>query len=125
MDTHSLLRPLGYLLLAGGCLLAFISALVPHFDTGHRLMVSVLLTGLLPYLVLGLALPYLRGWALALPALLMVVIHAWLVLTQRFMYYQGYSDGMIYYLPLALAAAAATLLAWALRRSPCGRGNGA
>jgi hypothetical protein len=27
---------------------------------------------------------------------------------------------MIYYVPLALALAAAALLAWALRRSPCG-----
>lgn len=120
MDTQSFLRPLSYLVLAAGALLAFVSALVPHFDAGHRLMVSVLLTGLLPYLVLGLALPYLRGWAQALPALLMVAIHAWLVLWQRFVAYQGYSDGMIYYVPLALALAATALLAWALRRSPCG-----
>jgi hypothetical protein len=83
-------------------------------------MLSVLLTGLLPYLVFGLALPYLRGWTLALPALLMVGVHAWLVLIQRFVAYQGYSDGMIWYVPLALALAASVLLAWALRRSPCG-----
>jgi hypothetical protein len=120
MDIQSVLRPLTYLLLVSGCPLAFISALVPHFDTGHRLMLSVLLTGLLPYLVFGLALPYLRGWALALPALLMVGVHAWLVLMQRFVAYQGYSDGMIWYVPLALALAASVLLAWALRRSPCG-----
>jgi len=120
MNRQSLLRPLSYLLLAGGCLLAFIAALVPHYDAGHRLMVSVLLTGLLPYLVLGLALPYLRGWALALPALVGVATHAWLVLTQRFLDYQGYSDGMIYYVPLALAAAATGVLIWALRTSPCG-----
>ena len=120
MDAQSPLRPLGYLLLAAGGLLAFVSALVPHFDAGHRLMVSVLLTGLLPYLVFGLALPYLRGWALALPALLMVAIHAWLVLWQRFVAYQEYSDGMIYFVPLGLALAATALLAWALHRSPCG-----
>jgi hypothetical protein len=120
MDTRSILRPLSYMLLVSGCLLALISALVPHFDTGQRLMFSVLLTGLLPYLVFGLALPYLRGWALALPALLMLAVHAWLVLTQRFVAYQGYSDGMIWYVPLALALAATALLAWALRRSPCG-----
>ena len=120
MDTQSILRPLTYLLLVGGCLLAFISALVPHFDAGHRLMVSVLLTGLLPYLVFGLALPYLRGWALLLSALLLVAVHAWLVLWQRFVAYQEYSDGMIYYVPLGLTLAATALLAWALHRSPCG-----
>lgn len=120
MDIQSFLRPLTYLLVVGGCLLAFVAALVPHFGAGHRLMVSVLLTGLLPYLVFGLALPYLRGWALALPALLMVGIHAWLVLWQRVVAYQDYSDGMIYYVPLALVLAATALLAWALRRSPCG-----
>jgi len=120
MNTQSLLRPLTYLLLAAGFLLAFVSALVPHYDAGHRLMVSVLLTGLLPYLVLGLALPYLRGWELALPALIGVATHAWLVLTQRFSDDLGYSDGMIYYVPLALAAAATALLVGGLRRSPCG-----
>ncbi len=120
MNMQSLLRPLTYLLLAGGCLLPFVSALVPHFDAGHRLMVSVLLTGLMPYLLLGLALPYLRGWALALPTLLIVAVHGWLVLGQRFLDHQGYSDGVIYFGPLALALAAGMLLAWALRRSPCG-----
>jgi hypothetical protein len=120
MDTQSLLRPFTYLLLAAGCLLAFLAALVPHFDAGHHLMVSVLLTGLLPYLVFGLALPYLRGWALMLPALLMVAVHAWLVLWQRFVAYQEYSDGMIYFVPLGLTVAATALLAWALHRSPCG-----
>ncbi len=120
MDMQSFLRPLTYLLLAAGGLLAFLSALVPYFDAGYHLMVSVLLTGLLPYLVFGLALPYLRGWTLALPALLMVAVHAWLVLWQRFLAYQEYRDGMIYYVPLGLALAAAALLAWALRRSPCG-----
>ena len=124
MDTQSLLRPLTHLLLAAGCLLAFLSALVPHFDAGHRLMVSVLLTGLLPYLVFGLALPYLRGWALALPALLIVAVHAWVVLWQRLVAYQEYSDGMIYYVPLGLALAATGVLTWALRRSPCGRDKG-
>lgn len=123
MNTQSLLRPLGYLLLAGGCLLAFLSGLVPHYDAGHRLMVSVLLTGLLPYLVLGLALPFLRGWALFLPALIGVATHAWLVLTQRFLDYQEYGDGMIYYVPLALAAAATAVLLWALRATPCGTGE--
>jgi hypothetical protein len=123
MDNRTILRQLTYLLLVAGCLLAFVSALVPFFDASHRLMVSVLLTGLLPYLVFGMVLPYLHGWALALPALLMVGIHAWVVVTQRFLNFQGYSDGMIYYVPIALAIAAAVLAAWALRRSPCKPGT--
>ncbi|MGD2073989.1 MAG: hypothetical protein PVI91_01275 [Gammaproteobacteria bacterium] len=122
MDIQTVPRGLTYLLLAAGCLLAFVSALVPFFDDGHRLLVGVLLAGLLPYLIFGLVLPYLHGWALALPALVMVGIHAWVVVTQRFAAYQDYSDGTIYYVPFALAIAAAVLVAWALRRSPCGPG---
>lgn len=121
MVIRSILRPLSYLLLTAGCLLAFLAAVVPHFDAGHRLMVGVLLTGLLPYLVFALALPYLRARTLALTALLMVGAHAWLVVTQRFVAYQGYGNGMIYYVPLAMALAATALLVWALRRSPCGK----
>jgi hypothetical protein len=120
MAIQAMLKPISYALLAVGCLLAVLAALVPHFTAGHRLMVSVLLTGLLPYLVLGLTIPYLHGWALAVSAFAVVAVHAWLVVTYRFAGYQGYADGLIYYVPLLLALAAGTLLAWALRRHPCG-----
>jgi hypothetical protein len=121
MSTDSIARLLTYLLLAAGCALAFVAALVPHFDAGYYLSVSVLLTGLLPYLVYAMVLPYARGWRLALPALLIVALHGWAVASERFIDYRGYSDGTIYYVPLALAFLALLLLAWELRTHPPGR----
>ena len=38
----------GYLFIIIGLLTSLISALVPHFDAGHRLMTSVLVAGMLP-----------------------------------------------------------------------------
>ena len=122
MNTQSIAQPLTVLLLILGCLIAFVSAMVPHFDAGYRLMVSVLLTGLLPYLVYAMTLPYLRGWLLAVPALLIVAVHAWAVASERFIDYRGYGDGTIYYVPIVLALLTLPLLAWGLRTHRYGKG---
>ena len=121
MTLRPIAQSLTYLSLIAGALLAFVSSVVPHFDAGYRLMFSVLLTGLLPYLVYAMLLPYLQGWQLALPGVLIVVVHGWSVASERFIAYQGYSDGTIYYVPLVLALLALALLAWALRAHPPGR----
>ena len=121
MTSQSIAQTLTWLLLVTGCLIAFVSAVVPHYDAGYRLAFSVLLTGLLPYLAYVMLLPYLHGWQLALPGLVIVLVHAWTVARERFIAYQGYSDGTIHYVPLALALFALVLLAWALRAHPPGR----
>ena len=81
----------------------------------------MLLTGLLPYLVYAMTLPYLRGWLLAVPALLIVAVHAWAVASERFIDYRGYGDGTIYYVPLGLALLTLPLLAWGLRTQRYGK----
>ncbi len=121
MDTHPTLRPLTYLLLAIGVLLAFISALVPHFNAGYQLLADVFLIGLLPYLILGLMLPYLRGWKLLLPVLLVVVVHAGLVAVQRFVSADpADSTNLIYFGAVVIAAALSALLVLVLRHRPRG-----
>lgn len=110
-----------YLIYALGVLLSFVSALVPQAAIGYQLAVSVLLAGLLPYVIHAFTLPFLQGAALSLPALVLVVIHAWLVITQRMLEFQGYADGRIYSVPLVLTLVMIGLLVWALRKEPMGR----
>ncbi|RRQ20797.1 hypothetical protein [Thiohalobacter thiocyanaticus] len=109
------------LIYALGVLLSFVSALVPQPAMGFELAVSVLLAGLLPYVIHAFTLPFLQGMALSLPALVLVAVHAWLVVTQRVMDFQGYADGRIYSVPLVLTLVMIGLLVWALRKQPMGR----
>jgi hypothetical protein len=95
-------RPLAYVLIAIGCVLAAITAVVPNYDAGHKLMFSVFLAGIVPYYVYGCLTERLRGWALLIPGLVVVAVHAWLTVSQRFLGYDGYADGMIYYGPVLL-----------------------
>jgi hypothetical protein len=99
------LRPLAYVLIVTGCVLAAITAVVPNYDAGYKLMFSVFMAGIVPYYVYGCLTEQLRGWALLIPGLLVVAVHAWLTASQRFLEYDGYANSMIYYIPVLLALA--------------------
>jgi len=103
------------LIIISGCILALISAFVPHYNNGYLLMVSVLLVGVSPYIVYAIAMPYLRSSLLIIPGLLLIVAHAWLVLSYRYAQTVDYSDHWIYYGPLLLAVAVLPLLYFAMR----------
>ena len=96
-------RPFAYLVIMAGVVLAALSAVVPHYEAGYHLMFSVMLAGLLPYLIYGALTEIVRGWALIIPGLLLLGVHLWLTVTERYLYYDGYSDALIYYLPAGLA----------------------
>lgn len=98
-----------------GCFLGLISALVPFYNTGYNLKIAVLMVGISPYLVYGIAIPFLRGAMLIIPGLLLIAAHAWLVMMYRFTLPVDYSDGWIYYGPLLLAAAVFPLAVRAMR----------
>ena len=95
-------RAFAYLVILAGVVLAALTAVVPHYAAGYHLMFGVLLAGILPYLVYGILTELVRGWALILPGLLLLGVHLWLTVTERFVYYDGYTDGLIYYLPVGL-----------------------
>ena len=103
MDKQYSFRSFAYSVIVIGCILALVSAVVPFFNTGYELRLSVLLSGLLPYLIYGLAVPFLGGWLLALPGAVLVILHTWLVANERFLDNADYSNGMIYYAPVVLA----------------------
>lgn len=115
MQNQTNARSIAYGIIVIGLILAFVSAVVPFYGTGYELMLSVLLSGLIPYLIYGIAIPFLNGGLLILPGLVLVAIHAWLVVSERFLKNADYSDGMIYYLPVVLAILLLPLILRALR----------
>ncbi|HSH28370.1 MAG TPA: hypothetical protein VK971_00560 [Thiohalobacter sp.] len=115
-------RVFAYWILVAGAVLAFITGLVPQPVMGYELRVTVIVVGLVPYIVYGMAFPHLRGTALTVPGAILALIHAAVVLNQRFLNYNGYEDGLIYTVPLVLAVIMAGLVVWALlTRNPMGR----
>lgn len=116
MDLCRLQRVVAYAVLALGAGLAFLSAVVPHFSAGYRLLPGVLLSGLLPYFVYGLALPLLRNGLRTASGLALVLLHAALVYTERLSGPVDYSDGLIHFGPWLLALAMLPLLVLGLRR---------
>jgi hypothetical protein len=99
-----------------GLLLSFIAALVPHFDAGYTLMISVFAAGMLPYVVYAVAVPLLRGTLTTTVGLLIVVTHTWLVFNQRIIGNADYSDGLIYFLPMLIALAVLPLAIIAMKK---------
>ena len=80
------------------------AAVVPHYSNHYRLDVGVLAVGLLPYLVYGVfAWVAPRGNLLHLVAVLNLVAHLWLLATERFMDFDRYQNGAIYYVPVVFA----------------------
>ncbi len=106
----------GYLFIAGGATLAFISALTPHFATGYHLNTGVLAAGLAPWLVYALAVPLVRSVVTDAGGLLLLLAHAVLVVNERFLQ-SPYGDDTIYVVPLLLALLVTPLLPLALRKA--------
>ena len=102
MSAELDLRPLAYLLIAVGIVMAGLSAVVPHFGAGHRLAIGVLVAGILPYLVYGSLTEVLRGWSLLLPGIVIVPIHGWVAVSERFLAFDGFDSGAIYVVPIVL-----------------------
>jgi len=117
MHAQSFTNAPGYLFIIIGLTLSLISALVPHFDAGYRLMLSVFVAGMLPYLIYGIAVSLLRGTLTTATGLVIVVAHAWLVFTERIIGDGDYSNGMIYFGPMVIALAALPLAWIALKKT--------
>lgn len=93
-------RPAAYALIAAGCGLTFVAAVVPHYSAGYRLQLDVLLIGLLPYLVYACFTGLLRGWPLLVAGLLLVLGDLAVKIPERFLHDGGYQNGLVYGWPL-------------------------
>jgi hypothetical protein len=76
----------------------------------------VLLAGMLPYLVYAIAAPLLERTTVIIAGLILLAVHLWLLVSERFIDAADYSDGRIYYVPLLLALALLPLLFRVLRK---------
>lgn len=117
MHARSYANAPGYAFIIIGLVLSLIAAFVPHFEASYRLALDVLVAGLLPYMVYGIAVPLMRGSLTTGMGLLIVVVHTWLVFNERIIGHADYSNGLIYYGPMLLALVALPLIVIAIKKT--------
>ena len=105
MHAQSYSNTPGFWFIGIGLFLSLISALVPHFDAGYRLALSVFSAGVLPYLVYSAAAALQRSTLITVIGFIVVAIHTWLVISERIIGQAEYSSGMIINVPLVMALA--------------------
>lgn len=97
-------------IIIGGVALSFAAAVVPHFDSAFRLDPLMLALGLLPYMIYGVLAYFLRGRARLAPGAAVLGLHLLAVLQQRWLT-DGYAEGgLLYWVPVVLAAALLALI---------------
>ena len=117
MHSQSYANSLGYLILTIGLAMSLVSAFVPHFEAGYRLLTGVLLAGISPYIIYGIAVPLSRTLLTTILGLAIIIAHALLVFNERFIDQADYSDGTIYYYPLIIAFISLPLVAIIINKS--------
>ena len=109
-------RPAAYLIILLGLGGAAAASLVPFYHAGYVLEPGVLLAVLMPFLLYGLFIESLRGpWLLASGLLLLAACLA-LVISERYLHYNGYADDLIYWAPTLAAAIMLAIAYWLGRR---------
>lgn len=116
MDLRNQQRAPAYAVIAYGIALAFASAVVPHFTAGYHVLGGVLMSGLLPYLIYGLAVPLLRTLTGTVAGLVLAALHTAVVVAERFSGPVDYSDGWIHFAPWLFALALLPLVALGLKQ---------
>lgn len=108
-EPYDFRRP-AYFFIALGTALSFAAAVVPFFTAGHSLRLGVLLAGLLPYVVYGLLSDLQRGRPLLLVGIFLIAGDLLVKIPERFLRYDGYASGLIYYWPFAATLAVVAVL---------------
>lgn len=100
MDMTPTVRTVIYIVVAFGFALAMATAVVPHYEH-HALWFSVLLIGVMPYLTYLVLMEIFPSAALVLGGLAVLGLDAVVKLFQRFVAFDQYASGAIYYMPIA------------------------
>jgi len=116
-------RLFAYLVIALGVMLSFAAAVVPHYDTGYILLLGVASAGLLPYVVYGFFSDLVRGWWLLITGAFIFGADLGVKIPERFLHYDGYASGVIYYAPFISTLAAIVLLGIGARMEKRWRGE--
>lgn len=117
MSTSRDPRPAACLIILLGLGLATAASLVPFYHVAYLLEPGILLAVLMPFLLYGLFIESLRGSWLLATGLLLLAVNLVLVAFERYLRYDGYTDGLIYWVP-TLAAVVVLPLAYRLGRRP-------
>jgi hypothetical protein len=105
----------GYTVIIAGLALLSMSAVVPFYTSGYRLLGGVLLVGVFPYLLYGLVVVLLKNVLTIIVGIVLLMVNIALVITQRFADGVDYSDGTIYIVPFVLTLALIPMVFLALR----------
>jgi len=97
-------------IIIGGVALSFAAAVAPHFDSAHRLDPLLLAVGLLPYALYGVLAYLLRGRARLASGGTVLALHLFVVFQQRWLTDGDPAGGLLYWVPLVLAAALLALI---------------
>ena len=96
-------RPAAYLIILLGTGLSMLVAFVPQYAIGHRLEMTVFFAGIVPYLAYGFLTEDLRGMPLLASGLALLGVSLAVKLPERYLGYDGYADGTIFWVPAAAA----------------------
>ncbi|HSW53016.1 MAG TPA: hypothetical protein VLG93_07285 [Sulfuricaulis sp.] len=116
MQQNPDFRRFAWFIIVSGAALSFATAAVPHFDAGYRLHLGVLFAGLLPYVVYASFSDVVRGWALLAAGALLLGIDLGVKIPERFLHYDAYASGRIYFASLVMTLVAVLVLGIAARR---------
>lgn len=106
----------GTLIIGAGALLSFAAAVVPQFPGVYQLMFAVLLAHLAPYMVYAPAALLLDNRAVDVAGVMLLLVHAALVIVQRFVNGGDYTGPIIYAIPLLAAVLLLPLCVKAARK---------
>jgi hypothetical protein len=107
-------RPAAYLIILLGVGAAAAASIVPFYTAGYELDTETLLAVLTPFLLYGMLSESLRGLSLLVSGLLLLAVSVAVVVYERFLHYNGYTDDTIYWVP-PLAGMIVLTIAYALR----------
>lgn len=123
MRAHSDFRRPAYFFIALGSALSFAAAVVPFYTSGHVLRLDVLLAGVLPYAVYGILSGLARGRLLLFSGIFLIAVDLLVKIPQRFLHYDGYADGLIYYWPFTATLAMIAVVGAAALKTRRGKNN--
>lgn len=101
-----------------GTAAAFAAALVPFFHVGYVVDALALAAVIAPFVLYAMFITRLRGPWLVGTGLVLLGVTLAVVVDARFLAYDGYRDGVIYWLPLLTGAVALTTALLFGRRAP-------
>lgn len=97
-------RTAAYVIIVLGCLLAGAAAVVPFYTVAYKVDALALAAVLTSFAAYGMFTTSLRGpWLLGAGVVLLAATLA-VVIDQRYLHYDGYRDGTMYWMPLLVVA---------------------